>query len=303
MKKYLDLLKQVRTQGIRLPNRTGIDTLFMPGACLQYDMREEFPAVTTKKLFFKGVKGEAWGFLRGLDNSEDFKALGCNVWEENANGAGQPDSPNLWLTNPHRKGHGDIGRAYGKQWTDWAKYTQIPGTDTYLRTSINQVEEALHALRFAPMSRRIIINGWRPDEFDQMALPPCHVLYHFLPDTANNTLHLSMFQRSCDMFLGVPFNVASCSLLLHLFAKATGFKPGIFTHFMSDVHIYVNHLNQVDLQLSRTPFDLPQLLLSDNIHLIETPDQVKNYFYTNHPDDATLTNYQSHPAIPAPMAI
>ena len=219
------------------------------------------------------------GFIRGYDNAADFRELGCKIWDANAN-----ENP-AWLANPNRQGTDDLGRIYGVQWRDWNDY---PGN------GIDQLERCYQTILTDPTNRRIIMSAWRPDEFSQMALPPCHVLYQFIVDTTNQRLNLCMYQRSCDMFLGVPFNIASASLLLSIMAKRTGYKPGVFTHFLADAHIYHNHFDQVREQLSRTLFTLPQLgIISDHWTTWESIE----------PQDFHLIHYEHHPAIKAPMAV
>lgn len=305
MRQYLKLLKNILDNGVRQPNRTGIDAISIPGAMLQFDLRDGFPAVTTKKLAFNAVKGELLGFFRGYTNAADFEKLGCNVWRQNA------DENHAWLSNPARKGSGDLGRIYGAQWTDWAVYDYSQGaTDlnadvsAFERSSLNQLDAALATLLRDPSSRRVIISAWRPDEFDQMALPPCHVLYQFTADTANKRLHLQMFQRSGDCFLGIPFNIGSCALFLTIMARFIGYTPATFTHFIADAHIYVNHLDQVEEQLSRTPFDLPRLAINyEEIPVLTLDTYREGMFATLKPEHFELRCYEHHPAISAPMAV
>jgi thymidylate synthase len=299
MKQYLQLIETVLTTGVKQTNRTGIPTLFIPGHMLKFDLRDGFPAVTTKKLAFQAVIGELIGFLRGYDNASDFRNLKCKIWDQNANENEQ------WLNNPYRKGNDDLGRIYGKQWTDWRTYRQIDGYEgnkiIIQESSINQVYHILEMLFYNPTDRRMLISGWRPDEFDQMALPPCHVLYQFIADVDNNVLHLCMTQRSCDLFLGVPFNIASCAALLTLIANLSGYTPGTFTHFMGNVHIYENHIEQCKLQLQRTPHALPTLEYTGPKFtgtLVE-----KDIFNKIQPDDFKLVNYVHDGTIPAPMAV
>lgn len=301
MKQYLNLLKTVLAEGTRQANRTGIDAITTTGEMMKFKMSDGFPAVTTKRLAFKAVKGELLGFLRAYDNAADFRALGCNIWDQNANEDGIDPLgnvvPNKWLTNPNRKGTDDLGRIYGVTWRGWRCADG---------STIDQVAVAIKTILTNPENRRIIISGWRPDEFDQMALPPCHVMYEFTVNIAKNELNLAMFQRSCDMFLGVPFNVASASLMLHLFAKLTGLNAGSFTHFLVDTHIYTTSLEGVATQLAREPFALPTLKLSDNIKPLKkdaTDDEIDRALRSIEPSDIELENYQCHAAIKAPMAV
>lgn len=326
MQNYHALLTEILRDGSRQANRTGIDAISIPGAMLKFDLRKGFPAITTKKLAFKAVKGELLGFFRGYDSAAQFRELGCGVWDQNAN-----ETP-AWLNSPARKGHDDLGRIYGCQWTDW-KDTRIVddlrygedvpalvgagyeylGEGVYqpevgvqrkrhiLQRGINQLEVALHTLLTNPTSRRIIVSAWRPDEFDSMALPPCHVSYQFLANVERGELSLCMYQRSADSFLGVPFNIASSALFLEVMARLSGFKPATFTHFLADAHVYVNHVEQVQEQLARTHFPAPRLVLSERVRTV-TPHEVRGAFKRIQPDDISLEGYQSHAAIKAEMA-
>lgn len=289
MKQYLDLLKTVLSEGTRQANRTGIDAITTTGEIMKFKMSDGFPAVTTKKLAFKTMVGELLGFLRAYDNAADFRALGCNIWDQNAN------ENEAWLNNPNRKGVDSLGRIYGVQWRDYR------GSDG---SSIDQVCVAIKTIMNNPTNRRIIIDAWRPDEFHLMALPPCHVLYEFTVNVEKGELNLAMLQRSADCLLGVPFNVASASLFLSLMARLTSLKAGTFTHFLK--HIYANHLDQVNEQLTREPFDLPTLKLSDNIKSLKkdaTDEEIDQALRSIEPSDIALENYQSHAAIKAPMAV
>lgn len=307
MRNYLDMLAYIRDNGTRQPNRTGVDAISVPGYMLKFDQRDGFPLVTTKKMAVKGIKGELKGFLTGSTSAADFRAFGCNIWNQNANEDGVDPFgnvvPNKWLTNPNRKGEDDLGRIYGAQWRDWRGKPIIKSATPISRTndmmnfvadvdyvSIDQVQVAIDTIRKDPTSRRIIINAWRPDEFDQMALPPCHVLYQFIVDTTNGLLHLCMYQRSCDSYLGVPFNIASASMLQCIVAKLTGYTAGTFTHFLADAHLYVNQLEKVEYQLTLEPRPLPQLILSDHGWDIDTimPEDIQFGGYDPHIWDSAV---------------
>ena len=255
---------------------------------LKFDLANGFPAVTTKKLAFKSMVAELIGFLRGYDNAALFRDLGCAFWDQNANENAQ------WLANPNRRGGDDLGRVYGVQWRDWKRADG---------TSIDQVMTALRTIHERPTDRRIIISAWRPDEFDQMALPPCHVMYQFLVNVERRELNLCMYQRSADLFLGVPMNIASSALMLSLFAHITGYTPRHFTHFMADAHIYVNHVDQVREQLSREPFAAPQLHIDERIPSYDGKNFAPELINEIEPHHITLLGYQHHPAIKAPMAV
>lgn len=282
MKNYLDLLQDILDNGTRQANRTGIDAISLPGAMLKFDLSKGFPIVTTKKMAFGACKGELLAFMRGYTNAADFRSMGCNFWDQNAN------ENKAWLANPNRKGPDDLGRIYGAQWRDWA------GIDG----NIDQLQVCIDTIKTDPTNRRIIMNAWRPDEFDQMALPPCHVLYQFIVNVEKNTLNMCMYQRSCDMFLGVPMNISSAALLLSLVCEMTGRKPGVFTHMLADAHIYVNHIDQVREQLTREPMALPELnLVSNSIH--SRWNKIEDF----EPGDIQLYGYQCHPAIRGAMAV
>lgn len=279
MRQYLDLLCKVLASGTLHENRTGVPTIRITGAMLKFDMADGFPAVTTKRLAFNQVRGELLGFIRGYTNAADFRKLGCHIWDANAN-------DNIaWINNPNRKGADDLGRIYGAQWRNWN------ASDGY----IDQLGKAISEIRTNPSSRRIIVNAWNPDELDQMALPPCHILYQFHVDEQSGELSMTMYQRSCDLFLGVPFNIASYALLLHIVAKACRLIPRELVMFLADTHIYKNHIDQVKEQLMRMPKVLPALILDYDdwnkpLELIE-------------PEDLMLVDYEPHPPIKAPMAI
>lgn len=302
---YEQLLQTILLDGELTKNRTNIDTLTIPGAMLTYNLATEgFPAITTKRLAFNQVKGELIGFLRGYTSAAQFRELGCKIWDQNAN------ENQSWLKNIHRKGTDDLGKIYGFQWRHFngvldedSKNPDVP----FPRIGFDQLEAALKTLRCDPTSRRNIVSAWNPLQLHQMALPPCHVMFQLIANPSTSaanggpTLHMCMYQRSCDMFLGVPFNIASYALLLSLFCQWAGYKPGKLTMFLADAHIYVNHLDQVKEQLSRTPFPFPTLSLTDDPNA-----QLKGIKHLTNglkPDHIALTDYLYHPAIAAPMAV
>lgn len=466
---YLDLLSRVLQQGTRQANRTGVDTWFIPGAMMQFDLTKGFPLLTTKRMAWRNCRSEMLGHLRGLSNAADFRALGCQVWDDNAN------KNAAWLGNRERKGEDDLGRIYGVQWKKWRKGpapqpvprlreglpvtylgvgngagkakepllasvwegmmsrcydTNSVGYDLYggkgvyvenrwlefaafaedakklegweLRKSlsgrevhldkdrlgdgfcysastcmwltakenhpvpavvytvekdgkeysftnitefcleqgvsapnfsdlwtgrknastrggfslvrverkereeeyVDQVRAALEKIMYDPTNRRIIINAWNPAELDLMALPPCHVLYQFLVNVEAGELNLCMYQRSCDMFLGVPFNIAGAALMLELFARITGYKARYFTHFLADVHVYVNHQAQAEEQMKRRPYDPPTLWMNPEVvQRAATLDAALERIDTLSPADVQVENYCAHDAITAPMAV
>lgn len=314
MQQFHDMLAHILAEGKRRPNRTGVDTLFVPGQMLKFDMADGFPAVTTKQLFFKTAKGELFGFFRGYQSAAQFRELGCKVWDGNANETAS------WLANPNRKGTDDLGRIYGSQWTDWrdwreatsqeeadnmvAKGYEIRAYDPtkniwVMRRGLNQLEMALKSIMTNPTDRRIIVTGWRPDEFDQMAIPPCHVDYQFLVDIEAKTLHLCFYQRSFDSALA--FNVCLGALFLHIMAKLAGLKAGTMSHFIGDAHVYVNHIEGVQEMLRREHFAQPDIDVS-GIPTLSSIDEIEGIFAKLDPETVKLVNYQHHPAIKLSMA-
>ena len=274
MKQYLDLLKKIMDEGTDRPDRTGIGSRAIFGQQMRFNMKDGFPAMTTKKLAFEVVKAELLWFLSGSSDNKELQKLGCHIWDGNANA-------DYW--KPKAKFEGDLGRVYGVQWRSWkSPYTDVP---------IDQVTNVINQLKKNPSDRRIIISAWNPAELDMMALPPCHLLCHFF--CVGKKLSLLMYQRSCDTFLGVPFNIASYSLLLQMVAQVTGLEAHEFVHILGDTHIYLNHFDQVKEQMSREPYPLPKLWLNP---------EVKNIFDFKM-EDIKLIDYKYHPTIKAPMAV
>jgi len=266
MKVYHDLLRRVRDEGIRREDRTGVGTLSVFGAQARYDLRESFPLMTTKKVFLKGIIHELLWFLRGDTNAKSLQDVGVHIWDE-------------WAAED-----GSLGRVYGAQWTDW----RAPDG-----RSINQLDEVVQAIRENPTSRRHIVTAWNPGELDQMALPPCHAFFQFYVDTARGELSCQLYQRSADLFLGVPFNIASYALLTLMVAQVTDLKPGDFVHTIGDAHLYLNHLEQVETQLAREERPLPQMQLNSDV------TRLTDFRF----EDFTLVGYDPHPTIKAPIAV
>jgi thymidylate synthase len=263
MKPYLDLMRRVLEKGDKKEDRTGTGTLSLFGHQMRFDLSEGFPAVTTKKLHFKSIIHELLWFLRGDTNTGYLNDHGVSIWDEWADG------------------EGNLGPVYGHQWRSW---TTPDGR------SVDQISGVLDQIRNNPDSRRMIVSAWNVGELERMALAPCHTMFQFY--VAGGRLSCQLYQRSADVFLGLPFNVASYSLLTLMIAKVTSLEPGDFVHTIGDAHLYVNHLDQAELQLSRDPFPLPRMNLNDVDNLFE-------YAF----DDFQLTDYQCHPAIRAPVAV
>jgi thymidylate synthase len=264
MKQYLDLMRQIRQQGARKEDRTGTGTLSVFGPQLRFDLRAGFPLVTTKKIHLRSVVYELLWFLRGDTNVAWLRDNGVTIWDE-------------WADE-----RGELGPVYGKQWRAWL----APDGRT-----IDQVTQAIEQLRRKPDSRRIMVSAWNVGELEDMALMPCHALFQFY--VAEGRLSCQLYQRSADLFLGVPFNIASYALLTHMFAQQCDLEPGEFVWTGGDTHLYLNHLEQADLQLTRTPFPLPRLVLK------RRPGSIFEYAY----EDFEFVNYQHHAAIKAPVAV
>ena len=264
MNQYLDLMRLVRDQGARKTDRTGTGTLSVFGHQMRFDLAEGFPLVTTKRVHLKSIVHELIWFLAGDTNTAYLKQHGVSIWDEWANA------------------EGDLGPVYGKQWRSWG--TPGPG-------GIDQIAEAVEAIRRNPDSRRIIVTAWNPTELPDMALAPCHCLFQFY--VADGRLSCQLYQRSADIFLGVPFNIASYALLTLMMAQVTGLKPGDFVHTLGDAHLYMNHLEQADLQLSRTPRPLPTVRLNPAIVSI----------FDFRAEDIEIVGYDPHPLIRAPVAV
>lgn len=275
MRTYLDALAYIMKNGVDRPDRTGVGTRGVFGMQFRYNMADGFPAMTTKKLAFNAVKGELLWFLSGSSNVKDLHQFGVHIWDANA-------EADYW--KPKAEFEGDLGRIYGVQWRRW----RSPSAE---EISVDQLRQVIECLKTDPYSRRHLVTAWNPGELYKMALPPCHVLFQLY--VANNKLSLQMYQRSCDMFLGVPFNIASYSLLLHMVAQVTGLEAGEFVHTLGDAHIYKNHFEQVKEQLARQPYALPKLRINPEVKNI---DDFKM-------DDIQLVDYQCHPGIKAPMAV
>ncbi|HEY0790301.1 MAG TPA: thymidylate synthase [Chthoniobacterales bacterium] len=264
MKEYHQLLRLVLEKGKARSDRTGVGTLSVFGAQARFELAETFPLLTTKRVHFRSVAYELLWFIRGQTNVRYLQEHGVTIWDE-------------WADEG-----GDLGRIYGAQWTDWR--------DPNGR-SINQLNEVIDQIRTNPTSRRLIVTAWNPGELSQMALPPCHALFQFY--VQDGGLSCQLYQRSADLFLGVPFNIASYALLTTMMARLCGLQPAEFILSFGDLHLYRNHLDQVRLQLEREPRPLPQLRLR------RTPATLAEFEY----EDFELCNYHPYPAIKAPIAV
>ncbi len=289
MQQYLNLLKKVMDEGHDRETRNG-KTRAMFGLQMRFNMADGFPAMTTKKLAFKAAKSELLWFIEGSGDDNRLKELNGSertIWTDNA------EAP-YWA--PKAKFPGDLGRVYGVQWRKWRKPADPSNPSG--QATVDQLAEVIEKIKKDPTDRRLIVSAWNPGEISEMALPPCHMFFQFFvePSTSSGQagkLSLLMHQRSCDVFLGVPFNIASYSLLLHMVAQVTGLKAHEFVHSLGDVHIYHDHFDAVKEQLARTPYPLPTLKLNQSVKNI---DDFKM-------EDIELLNYQSHPTIKAKMAV
>ncbi|OFZ18064.1 MAG: thymidylate synthase [Bdellovibrionales bacterium GWB1_55_8] len=264
MRPYLDLMKHVLAHGTEKQDRTGTGTLSLFGHQMRFNLEDGFPLVTTKKVHLKSIVHELLWFLKGDTNTRYLRENGVTIWDEWANEKG------------------DLGPVYGAQWRSW------PAAGG---RQIDQIEQILHEIKRNPDSRRLIVSAWNVGELDKMALAPCHAFFQFY--VAEGRLSCQLYQRSADIFLGVPFNIASYALLTLMIAQVTGLKPGDFVHTFGDAHLYKNHLEQTKIQLSRDPLPLPRMKLNPSV------TSLFDFKY----EDFTLENYQPHPAIKAPVAI
>ncbi|MBX6425399.1 MAG: thymidylate synthase [Variibacter sp.] len=264
MRQYLDLMERVLAEGVEKRDRTGTGTLSVFGHQMRFDLREGFPLVTTKKLHVKSIVYELLWFLRGDTNVRYLREHGVTIWD-------------AWADE-----NGELGPVYGRQWRSW------PAPDG---RTIDQMAEVVAAIRRDPDSRRLVVTAWNPAEVDKMALPPCHCLFQFY--VAHGRLSCQLYQRSADVFLGVPFNIASYALLTHMVAQVTGLEPGEFIHILGDAHLYLNHLEQAHLQLTRPPRPLPRLKLNP---------AVTDLFAFRY-EDIAFEGYDPHPHIKAAVAV
>ena len=264
MKQYLDLMRHVREHGVRKGDRTGTGTLSVFGYQMRFDLREGFPVVTTKSIHMRSVIHELLWFLIGSTNIAWLRDNGVSIWDEWADASGE------------------LGPVYGAQWRSWP---------TAGGESIDQIARVVESIRRDPDSRRHVVSAWNVGELDRMALPPCHLLFQFY--VAEGRLSCQLYQRSADVFIGVPFNIASYALLTMMVAQVTNLEPGEFVHTLGDAHLYLNHLEQADTQLARAPFPLPRMELNADV------GSILDFTY----EDFRITGYEHHPAIRAPIAV
>ena len=264
MKQYLDLMRYVRESGTEKGDRTGTGTLSVFGYQMRFNLEDGFPLVTTKKVHLKSIIYELLWFLKGSTNIDYLKEHGVSIWDD-------------WADE-----RGELGPVYGAQWRSW------PTQDG---DSIDQISEVINQIKTNPNSRRLIVSAWNVSQIDNMALPPCHALFQFY--VTEGRLSCQLYQRSADIFLGVPFNIASYALLVLMIAKVTGLMPGDFVHTLGDAHLYLNHLNQVDEQLKRKSFPIPKMQITKDV------TNILDLEY----EDFSLKDYKSHPHISAPIAV
>jgi thymidylate synthase len=264
MRQYLELMRHVRDRGDRKSDRTGTGTLAVFGYQMRFDLREGFPLVTTKKVHTKSIVHELLWFLRGETNVATLREAGVTIWDE-------------WADE-----RGELGPVYGYQWRSW------PTADG---RHVDQIAAVVDQIRRNPDSRRLIVSAWNVGDLPKMKLPPCHLLFQFY--VGNGRLSCQLYQRSCDLFLGVPINIASYALLTHMVAQQCELDVGDFVWTGGDCHLYVNHLEQVDMQLARTPYPLPRLRIA------RKPPSIFDYRY----EDFAIVDYQCHPALKAPVAV
>lgn len=280
MKQYLDLLRHVRTSGIKKEDRTGTGTLSVFGYQMRFNLADGFPLMTTKKLHTRSIFHELLWFLHGETHVKYLQDNGVTIWDE-------------WATEEQcarfGRSAGDMGPIYGHQWRNFGATLKPDGT--YNTDGVDQISVLIDTIKKNPSSRRLLVTGWNPKESDKVALPPCHTLFQFF--VADGKLSCQLYQRSADIFLGVPFNIASYALLTHMIAQVTGLKVGDFVHTIGDAHLYLNHLEQADLQLSREPKPLPTLKLNS------ARTSIFDFIF----EDIVIEGYDPHPSIKAPIAV
>ena len=323
MHTYLALVRSILDGGTWQDNRTGIRSLSLPGASMRFDLASGFPAITTRRLPFKSAVGELIGFLRGARSAAQFRDLGCKVWDQNAN------ENAAWLANPYRIGDDWLGEIYGYQWRAWPAYKLLDAEraaqiddakrrgyrivaeiedegrrKVLLHQAIDQLRACLDTIMARPSDRRILFHAWNCAQLEQMALPPCHLLYQFLPNPSRREISLCLYVRSNDVGLGAPFNLCEAAVLLSLVGRLTGYAPRFLSYFIADAHIYENQLDMLHEQLRREPYPAPRLAISPRVpDFRETGRYEPEWIDRVEPDDFSLENYRHHPPLTAPMAV
>jgi thymidylate synthase len=284
---YDSIIDKVLVCGVQTSNRTGVFTRQIPAAMFEHN-GYGFPAVTRRKLQYKAVVAELLGFLNGYTSAASFRKLGANIWDANAN------ENKDWLNNRNRFGKDDMGRVYGAQWRDW-RSAVVSGFARTDLAEVDQIRSTLQVLESNPESRRMLVSAWNPGELDQMCLPPCHFAFQLIVDISLNELHLNWYQRSVDVALGLPFNIASYATLQHLIAKVFGYKVGQLNGLLSNVHVYENHFAGINQYLGRPEHDLPTLEITLPFERNEGESRTE-YFMRLLPflntDNFTLVNYE-----------
>ncbi len=315
MESYHDIVRTVLANGELRPNRTGTPTIGIFGGMWSHDLKDGFPLLTTKQMSLKPIIAELVGFIRGVTSAADFRALGCKIWDANANDPGLPGSRNAWLDSPWREGTDDLGCIYGAQWRGWDNFRFANSTEraellegqgyewmsatTYglnkggavYRKRIDQLQNLIDGIKKDPYGRRHIVSAWNPGELDRMALPPCHILFQCYV-RSGRFLDLQLNMRSIDTGLGLPYNIASYAAFTHLIAMLTDLTPGRISIVFGDLHVYENHVEQLTEQITREPFALPELTLRH----INSLDEVTTDMFQLH-------GYESHPPIRMVMAV
>lgn len=326
---YHSLIREILMHGEDQRNeRTGALCKVIVGTQIKFDLRKGFPMLTARKIPFKSGLGELLAFFRGATSAAEFRALGCNFWDQNAN------ETKAWLANPMREGVDDLGPIYGKQWVNWEDVKLIKDSaensdkisylyslgydyvgsyfkvrdvvnnepDTIiLRRNINQLEEVVRKIMTDPTDRRILFTGWNVGELDMMSLPPCHMTYTFTPMQASKTLHVTMSMRSADVYLGVPMNIVTTSTLLEIVARLTGYRAGTVTIQMTNTHLYENSFDAARELLDRFEHESPKLVMSDRVQPLLSVDQIPGVFTKIEPSDIWLENYEHGGVLSVPM--
>ena len=326
---YHSLIREILMHGEDQRNeRTGALCKVIVGTQIKFDLRKGFPMLTARKIPFKSGLGELLAFFRGATSAAEFRALGCNFWDQNAN------ETKSWLTNPMREGTDDLGPIYGKQWTNWEDIKLIKGnlehsgkvehlmslgyeylgsyfnagdvandrpSTMVLRRNINQLEEVVRKIMTDPTDRRILFTGWNVGDLDMMSLPPCHMTYIFTTMEASKTLHVTMSMRSTDVYLGAPTNIVTTSILLAIVARLTGYTPGTVTIQMANAHLYENSFDAARQLIERPEYESPKLAMSDWIQPLSSVDQIPGVFTKIEPSDVWLEDYEHGGVLSVPM--